>query len=129
MKHRNGLSMLEVLIALVVLGLVVAFFAQASHITQRTTGRAVDWIQEGTVIEKTVENLRVGHTLDRLRTFDSSWTDHSGQVAIQVTARGAVPDPAAFGDVPTSNLALMTISARRTAYKDSVVVTTVMWVP
>ncbi|MBK9575631.1 MAG: type II secretion system protein [Fibrobacterota bacterium] len=129
MKLRTGLSLLEVLIALVVLGIIAAFFAQSSTIAQRTTGRSVDWVQEGTVIEKTVENLQVGHTLARLRGFDSSWTDISGQFPIQVTAKGAKPDSAAFGKVPTSNLALMTISARRATYKDSVVVKTVMWVP
>lgn len=129
MKTRLGLSMLEVLIALVMLGIIATLYAQSSRIAQRTTGKSVDWVQEGTVIEKTVENLRIGHSLATLQSFDSAWTDKSGQFPIQVTAKGAPADPAEFKNTPTSNLAVMTISARRDAYKDSVVVKTVLWIP
>ncbi|MBK8804508.1 MAG: prepilin-type N-terminal cleavage/methylation domain-containing protein [Fibrobacteres bacterium] len=128
-EERSGLSMLEVLIALVVLGIIVTLYTHTSRIAQRTTGASIDWIQEGVVIEKTVENLRIGHTLDRLQTFDSSWTDNSSQFVIHVSAKGEAPNPADFAAIPTANLAVMTISARRSTFRDSVVVKTVLWVP
>jgi len=121
--------MLEVLIALVILGIVATLFGQSSWIAQRTSGKSVDWVQEGIVVEKTIENLRIQHTLARLQTLDSSWTDQTGQYAVQVRAKGSAPLAAECPGYPVSNLARMTISARRTTYKDSVVVTTFLWVP
>ena len=130
MKRRTlGLTMLEVLIALVILGIIATLFAQSSRISQQTSGRSVDWVQEGIALEKAIENLRVGHTLTGLQTLDSAWTDSTGQFPVQLTAVGAKPDPANYPGYSVSNLSLMTISARRPSYRDSVVVTTFLWVP
>jgi len=129
MKPRTGLTMLEVLIALVILGIIATLFAQSSRVAQRTSGKSVDWVQEGILIEKTLENLRVGHTLDRLRNIDSSWTDQTGQYQVAVTAKGATPTAADCPGYPVSNLARMTIIARRNSMQDSVLVNTFLWVP
>ncbi len=121
--------MLEVLIALVVLGIIAMLFAQTSRISQRTAGKSVDWVQEGVAIEKTVENLRIGHGLEDLRNMDSSWTDHSASFPIQMSTKGEVPNIVDYGAIPVERLAVVTISARRTSYQDSVVVKSILWVP
>jgi len=125
----RGLTMLEVLIALVILGIIATLFAQTSRISQQTSGKSADWVQEGIAIEKTIENLRIGHTLQVLQSLDSAWVDSTGQFPIQVSAKGSQPDPANFPGYSVSNLSLMTISARRPSYLDSIVVTTFLWVP
>lgn len=130
MKRRNGLTMLEVLIALVVLAIIATLFGQTTRIAQKTSGKSVDWMQEGIVIEKTLENLRIGHTLATLRQMDSGpWTDSSGQYHVVVKAVGTTPTDADCPGYPVSNLAGMTVTARRRDFRDSVVVKTFLWVP
>jgi prepilin-type N-terminal cleavage/methylation domain-containing protein len=127
--ERHGLTMLEVLIALVILGIIATLFGQSSWIAQKSSGKSVDWVQEGIVIEKTIENLRIGHTLSGLQTLDSTWTDQTGQYSVLMTAKGSAPLAAECPGYPVSNLARIAICARRTSAHDSIAVTTFLWVP
>jgi len=127
--ERHGLTMLEVLIALVILGIIATLFGQSSWIAQKSSGKSVDWVQEGIVIEKTIENLRIGHTLIGLQTLDSTWTDRTGQYALLLTAKGSAPLAAECPGYPVANLARIAICARRTTTNDSLAVTTFLWVP
>lgn len=129
MKRHGGLTMLEVLIALVILGIIAMLFGLSTRLAQKNSGKSVDWVQEGIVIEKTIENLRIGHTLDTLRKMDSSWADSTGQYKILVNAKGTTPAAADCPGYPVSNLAKMVITAKRPTIQDSVVVTTFIWIP
>lgn len=129
MKQRSGLTMIEVLIALVILGVIATLYAQTSRISQKLSGRSTDWDQEGVAIEKTIENLRLRGDLDRLRTIDSSWQDNSGQYAIDLSLKGSTPTTADCPGYPVQRLARVSVAARRKSQTDSVVVTTFVLVP
>jgi len=126
--HRGGFSILEVLIALILLGVVSVIYVQTSHYSQKNTGKSIDWQAEGIVIEKTFEQLRTGHTLKRLQTFDSAWTDSSGSVRIQVRATGGVPPTSVCKGFLPEQLAKITVLAKREHFSDSIDVTAYLWV-
>lgn len=130
MKSAKGLTMLEVLIALVILGVIATIFATTTRISQRMTGKSANWDQEGNAIVKTLENLRVDYTLEQLRDFDSSWTDVRGQYPIRIKVEGHTPTAADCPGYPVTRLARMVITAQRTtAAVDSIVATTFVLVP
>lgn len=121
--------MLEVLVALVILGVIATLYAQTSRISQKLSGRSTDWDQEGVAIEKTIENLRLRGDLDRLRTIDSSWQDLRGQYAVDLRLKGATPTAADCPGYPVQRLARVSVVAGRKSQRDSVVVTTFVLVP
>lgn len=134
MPHRQrpplrGLSMLEVLIALVILGIVSVAYMQTTRFAQKNTVKSIDWQAEASVVEKAIENLRTGHTVAQLQMFDSSWTDTTqGALRIQVRARGGIPPASVANGFPADRLAQITVVAKRTSYQDSMSVTTYLWV-
>lgn len=121
--------MMEVLIALAILGVIATIFAQTSRNAQKITGKSENWDQEGVVIEKTIENLRVGYSLAKLRSLDCTWVDQKGQFAISITAKGSTPLAADCPGYPVTRLAKLALTARRTSTKDSIVATTFLLVP
>lgn len=130
--HRpplRGLSMLEVLIALVILGIVSVVYMQTTRFAQKNTVKSIDWQAEASVVEKAIENLRTGHTVAKLQMLDSSWTDSTqGNLRIQVRARGGIPPASVANGFPADRLAQITVVAKRTTYQDSMSVTTYLWV-
>lgn len=129
MKTRFGLTMLEVLIALAILGVIATIFAQTSRNAQKITGKSENWDQEGIVIEKTIENLRVDYSLARLRNLESTWVDTKGQFAISISVKGSTPSAADCPGYPVARLAKISLTARRSTTKDSIVATTFLLVP
>lgn len=121
--------MMEVLIALAILGVIATIFAQTSRNAQKITGKSENWDQEGVVIEKTIENLRVGYSLAKLRSLDCTWVDQKGQFAISITVKGSTPLAADCPGYPVTRLAKLALTARRTSTKDSIVATTFLLVP
>lgn len=129
MHRRAGLTMMEVLVALVVLGVVVTIFAQTSRIATRMTGRSMSWDQEGIALEKTIEHLRTDYTLPELRNMNSSWVDGKGQYPIAIKVKGSTPTAADCPGYPVARLAKVELVARRTTIADSIAVTTFILVP
>lgn len=126
--HRRGFSVLEVLIALILLGVVSVIYVQTSRYSQKNTGKSVDWQAEGIVIEKTFEQLRTGRTLKQLQTLDSGWTDSSGNVRIRVRATGGVPPASVCKGFLPEQLAQVRVLAKRENFDDSIDVTAYLWV-
>ncbi len=125
---RRGMSLLEVMIALVLLGVISVIFLQTTRFSQMNTGKSIDWQAESVVIEKTIENLRVGHTVSGLQSMDSSFVDSTqGTIRIHCRVKGGVPPSGVTQDFPPSRIAQVTVTARRTSFDDSVVVTTYLW--
>jgi len=129
MRPSKGLTMLEVLIALVVLGVIATIYAQTSRNAQKMSGRSENWDQEGIAIEKTLENLRVDYTLPLLRAMESTWVDRKGQFAITIRVKGSEPVAADCPGYPVTRLAKMVLVAKREAVADSLVATTFLLVP
>lgn len=121
--------MMEVLVALVILGIVATIFAQTSRISQRMSGRAQNWDQEGVAIESVLENLRVDYTLPRLRNLDSSWTENKGQYKLTMRVVGSTPEASDCPGYPVTRLAKVSVSAQRSDLRDSLQVTTFILVP
>jgi len=129
MRRTDGLTMMEVLIALVILGVLATIFASTSRIAQKMTGSSQNWDQEGIAIEKTIENLRVDYSLPALRNLDSTWVDSKGQFPISMHAKGYTPTTSDCPGYPVIRLARIVITARRTTITDSIVATTFLLVP
>lgn len=125
---RSGMSLIEVMIALVLLGVISVIFLQTTRFSQKNTGKSIDWQAETVVIEKTIENLRVGHTVSGLQAMDSTFIDATqGTLRIQCRVKGGVPPTSLTQDFPPSRIAQVTVTAKRTTFDDSVVVTTYLW--
>lgn len=121
--------MLEVLVAAVLLGLVAVVYTRTTLFAQKNVTRGIDWQAEASAIEKAVENLRVGHSINRLQTIDSSWTDTTqGTLRIQVHVKGAVPPPDVVGGMAALQVARIDVVARRTSWPDSLMISTYVWV-
>lgn len=130
MRSEKGLTMLEVLIALVILGVIATIFATTTRISQRIAGRSSSWDQEGNAIIKTIENFRVDYTLAQLRSLESTWVDTRGQYPIQIHVKGATPTAADCPGYPVTLLAKMRVDVKRqTQPVDSITVTTFVLVP
>ena len=125
---RKGLSLVEVMIALVLLGVISMIFLQTTRFSQQNAGKAIDWQAESVVIEKTIENLRVGHTVSQLQAIDTSFVDATqGALRIQCRVKGAVPPSEVTMGFPASRLAMITVMAKRDTFDDSIVVSTYLW--
>lgn len=128
-RGRGGMSLVEVMIALVLLGVISMIFLQTTRFSQKNTGKSIDWQAETVVIEKTIENLRVGHTVAQLQAIDSSFVDTTqGTLRVQCRVKGGVPPSSVAMDFPPSRLAQITVTAKRTTFDDSIVVSTYLWV-
>lgn len=133
MESRNrsavtkGFSLLEVLVALVLLGLISGIYMYTSHASQKNTGQSVDWQAEGVAIEKAIELLRTGHTLAQVQTFDSTWIDNSSRLNIEVHAKGGTPDPEVCVGFDPNKLAKVTVRAHRATSTDTLSITTYLW--
>lgn len=121
--------MMEVLIALVILGVIITLFAQTSSIATKMSGRSMSWDQEGIALEKTIENLRTDYTLPQLRSMDSTWVDSKGQYAVSIKVKGSTPTTSDCPGYPVTRLAKLALTARRTTIADSITVTTFILVP
>lgn len=129
MGIRKGLTMMEVVIALLILGVIATIFAQTTRVSQRISGKSQNWDQEGIVIESVLENLRVDYTLPALRSLDSSWVDRTGQYPISMHVSGSTPQVADVPGYPVSRLAKILVRARRDDIPDSLETTTFILVP
>ena len=125
---QAGMSLMEVMIALVLLGIISLIFMQTSTISIRDTGKSLDWRMEAVVIEKTVENLRRCNSSSHLRSLDSSATDQTGNVPVLMTVKGAAPPSGTCIGFPCDSVAQIKVTARRQSYPDSISITTFLYV-
>lgn len=127
--ERKGFSLIEVMMALVILGIVTAIFFQTSRYSTKNQGKTRSWEGEAAVIEKTVEGLRSGYTMTQLQALSASWTDSSqGGTKYNVKVQGSVaPDSIAIG-FPADMLAQMVVTVRKVGDTDSLKAATVLWV-
>lgn len=126
---RRGLSIIEVLMALVILGVVSVVYLQSTRFAQKNTNKGVDWQAESVVIEKTLENLRVGYTVTQLQTLNTSTMDTTqGKLRIRVNVRGSKPPSSVAVGFSPDRLAQVTVTAKRESFNDSITVTTYLWV-
>ncbi|HXP89321.1 MAG TPA: prepilin-type N-terminal cleavage/methylation domain-containing protein [Fibrobacteria bacterium] len=126
-SHSGGFNLMEVLIALIVLGVISVIYLQMSRYSQKNTGKSIDWQSESVLIEKTIENLRTGHTTAQLRALDSSWCDSTNSSTDSVTAVGGIPDPS-FCTIYCDSLAKISITAKRRNFADSISIVTYLFV-
>ena len=128
LSARRGLTLLEVMIALVILGLISSVYLVTTRLSQKNTGKATDWQAESVAIDKTVERLRLIQSVDALRksTTTTPWTDSTSKVAVDVWVKAGTPAAAACGNF-CGGLAEIVITAKRRNFKDSVVVTTFLY--
>lgn len=126
-SHSGGFNLMEVLIALIVLGVISVIYLQMSRYSQKNTGKSVDWQSESVLIEKTIENLRTGHTTSGLRTMDSTWVDSTNSAADSLTVLGSAPDPS-FCGIYCDSLAQITVKAKRRNFDDSISIVTYLFV-
>lgn len=124
---RRGLTLMEVLIALVLLAIISTIFLRTSTSSIRNTGKSMDWQLETVVIEKTVENLRRRTSASQLRALDSTGTDRTGDIPIAVRVKGAAPPAGTCTDFPCDSLAQITVTARRASFPDSLSITTFLF--
>lgn len=122
------MSLVEVMIALVLLGVISMIFLQTTRFSQKNTGKSIDWQAENIVLEKTIENLRVGHTIAQLQKIDTSFVDTTqGTLRIQCKVNGSVPPAEVTNGFPPDRLAKITVMAKRTTFNDSIVISTYLW--
>lgn len=122
------MSLMEVLIALVLLGIISMIFMRTSTTSIRNTGKSMDWRMETVVVEKTVENLRRCTSSAHLRSLDSSATDATGNVPILLRVKGSAPPSGTCVGFPCDSIAQVTVTARRQTYPDSLSITTFLYV-
>lgn len=119
--------MMEVLVALILLGIISLIFVQTTGMSLRNTGRSTDWQQEAVVIEKTIENLRRVTNASALRALDSSGVDRTNDVPIRISVRGSPPPAAVCPDFDCPDLVQVHLVARRETINDSVTVSTFLF--
>lgn len=126
---RRGFSLIEVMMALVILGFVVLIFSQTNAFTGKNQKNTRDWTGESVVLEKTIEALRSDYTMTQLQALNATWNDSSqaGKV-YQVSVRGSVCPPTLASGFPSTMLAQVAVSVRRPGEQDSLSITTVLWV-
>lgn len=124
-----GLSLIEVLMALVVLGIVTMIFFQTTKFSGSNQKKTRNWTAESAVIEKTMENLRSDYSMTQLQSLYLSLTDSSqGGAKIKVTARGSVPSSAIATGFPADMLAQVVVSAAKVGEKDTLTISALLWV-
>jgi prepilin-type N-terminal cleavage/methylation domain-containing protein len=124
-----GLSLIEVMMALVVLGIVTMIFFQTSKFSGANQKKTRNWTAEAAVIEKTMENLRSDYSMTQLQALNLSLTDSSqGGAKIKVVARGSVPSGAVATGFPADMLAQVVVAASKVGEKDTLTITALLWV-
>lgn len=124
---RCGFTLLEVLVALVLLGIISGIYMYTSHHSQKNTGKAIDWQAESTVIEKTIEGLRTGYTRAQVQTMHRTWIDSSSRLKIHVTVDGGLPPDSVCKGFAPEKLAKVTVTAKREAFDQELTITTYLW--
>ena len=123
------MSLIEVMVALVILGIVTQIFFQTTKYSQANQGKTRDWTAESAVIEKTIEGLRSDYTMTTLQGLSKSWVDSSqGSAKIAVAVRGSIPPTSVATGFPPEMLAQVRVSVMRVGDKDTLSVTTILWV-
>jgi prepilin-type N-terminal cleavage/methylation domain-containing protein len=127
--RRKGFSMIEVMMALVILGVVTTIFFQTSQYSTRNQGKTRSWEGEAAVVEKTIEGLRVGYSMTQLQSISSSWVDSSqGGQKYSVSVAGSLPSTTIANTFPQNMLAQVVVVVKKVGDTDSLVVSNVMWV-
>ena len=126
---RKGFSLVEAMMALVILGVVMAIFSQTSRYSTRNQGKTRSWEGESAVLEKTVESLRSDYTMTQLQALSTSWVDSSqGGAKYRVDVQGSVAPDSVATSFPQNMLAQMQVCVKKLGDSDSLVVTTLLWV-
>lgn len=115
---------MEVLIALVVLGIVTMIFFQTTTFSLRNIGRSSNWQQEEVVVEKTIERLRMVRSASHLKALDSTGADRTSGIPIQVRVKGNIPAASVCAGFACDSLAQITVVAKRANSKDSLRIST-----
>lgn len=124
-----GLSLIEVMMALVVLGIVIMIFFQTTKYSGSNQKTTRNWTAEAAVIEKTMESLRSDYSMTQLQALSLSLTDSSqGGAKIKVTVRGSVPSAAVATDRLANMLAQVVVSAYKVGEKDTLTISALLWV-
>jgi prepilin-type N-terminal cleavage/methylation domain-containing protein len=126
---RRGFSLIEVMMALVILGVVMTIFFQTSKYSTKNQGKTRSWEGESAVLEKTVESLRSDYTMTRLQGLSTTWVDSSqGTARYQVSVQGAVAPDSVATTFPQNMLAQVQVGVKKLGDADSLQVTTLLWV-
>lgn len=126
---RRAFSLIEVMVALVVLGIVIAIFFQTNKISTKNQGKTRSWTSEAAVLEKTVETLRTDYTVTELQGMSKTWVDSSqGGAKFNVAVVGSVASSTIATGFPPTMLAQVVVTVKKPGDTDSLSVTTVLWV-
>lgn len=126
---RRGFSLIEVMMALVILGVVMTIFFQTSRYSTKNQAKSRSWEGEAAVLEKTVESLRSDYTMTQLQAISTSWVDSSqGTARYQVSVQGAVAPDSVATSFPQNMLAQVQVGVKKLGDTDSLQVTTLLWV-
>ena len=127
--HRKGLSLIEVMMALVILGIVTQIYFQTTRFSGANQGKTRSWMAESAVIEKTMEGLRSDYSMTQLQSLTSSWIDSSqGGAKIAVMVTGSQAPASISTGFPPEMLAQVQVSASRLSDKDTLRVSAILWV-
>ncbi len=126
---RRGLSLIEVMMALVILGVVTMIFFQTTKFSGSNQGKTRDWTAQAAAIEKVMESLRSDYSMTTLQSISFSRVDSSqGGAKINLKVQGN-PAPAAVATASiAAMLAQVTVSAWKTGTKDTLTITSILWV-
>ncbi len=126
---RRGLSLIEVMMALVVLGIVTMIFFQTTKYSGSNQGKTRNWTAEAAVIEKTMEGLRTDYSMTQLQSLKMSRIDSSqGGSGVFVKASGSIAPSAIATGFPPDMLAQVVVSACRVGDKDTLTISALLWV-
>jgi prepilin-type N-terminal cleavage/methylation domain-containing protein len=131
--QRKGFSLIEVMTALVILGIVTAIFFQTSKYSTKNQGKTRSWEGEAAVMEKVVEDLRSDYNMTQLQNLSTSWVDSSqGGSRYSVKVQGSVaPDSIANASsppFPANMLAQIVVTVKKVGDTDSLKAATILWV-
>jgi prepilin-type N-terminal cleavage/methylation domain-containing protein len=124
---RKGFSLMEVMIALVILGLAVEIFFRITSMSQKNVSKGRSWQLEADLVEKTIESMRSDSTIPSLQTMNRQWIDSSMGEKVSLHVVGDQASAEIAPDFPRDMVAQMTITACRVGSTDSVTVSTVLW--
>lgn len=124
---RKGFSLMEVMIALVILGIAVEIFFRITSMSQKNVSKGRNWQQEAGLVERTIESLRNDSTLTSLQQMDRTWIDSSFGTPIRMHVTGSPATETVAPDFPRDMVALVTVTATPSNGSDSLVVSTVLW--
>lgn len=126
---RDGLSLIEVMMALVVLGIVTMIFFQTTKYSGSNQGKTRSWTAEAAVVEKTMESLRSDYSMTQLQSLSFSRTDSSqGGSRVLVTVRGGAAPASVATDFPPEMLAQVVVSACKVGERDTLTISALLWV-